>query len=74
MYNKFQCHILYIPQAIIFTAGFCLFNTCYVPITYVNHTLSLIKTLTDADETMDELDEKLERAKTIFKFIFFGFF
>jgi hypothetical protein len=34
----------------------------------------LIKTLTDADETMDELDEKLERAKTILKFIIFGFF
>lgn len=46
----------------------------YVPITYVQHTLSLIKTLTDADETMDELEEKIERAKTIVKFIFFGFF
>lgn len=36
--------------------------------------MSLIKTLTDADETMDELEEKVERAKTIVKFIFFGLF
>ena len=73
-YNKFQCHILYIAQALMFTTGFSICNIIYVPITYVQHTLSLIKTLTDADETMDELEEKIERAKTIVKFIFFGFF
>lgn len=38
----------------------------------MGHTLALIQTLTDADETMDELDEKIERAKTIVKFIFIG--
>ena len=61
-------------QALLFTAIFTILNTLYVPFTYIRHTLSLIQTLTDADETMDELEEKIERFKTIVKFFFFGWF
>lgn len=39
---------------------------------YIGHTFALIQTITDSDETMDELEEKIERGKTIVKFIFMG--
>lgn len=73
-YNMFLCHILYSMQALLFTSIFTVFNILYVPVTYVKHTIRLIQTLTDADETMDELDEKIERFKTILKFMFGGLF
>ena len=43
-----------------------------MPLGYFNHIYVLILTITDSDETMDELSEKLERVKTIFKFIIIG--
>ena len=43
-----------------------------MPLSYLNHIYVLILTITDSDETMDELSEKLERALTIVKFIFVG--
>lgn len=45
---------------------------CFVPLAYVGHVFALIQTVTDSDETMDELEEKIERVKTIFKFILIG--
>jgi hypothetical protein len=44
----------------------------YVPIAYFRHVLTLIQTLTDGDETMDEFSEKIHRFKTIMMFIFTG--
>ena len=41
---------------------FTFLNIIYVPIAYFKHTLTLIRTLTDGDETMDEFSEKLHRA------------
>jgi hypothetical protein len=58
-YNTFLCNILYFPIAIVFTCYFAVSTTLYVPVAYLGHTLALIKTLTDGDETMDELHEKL---------------
>ena len=45
---------------------------CFVPLAYIGHVFALIQTVTDSDETMDELSEKIERGKTICKFIFIG--
>jgi hypothetical protein len=47
-------------------------NVIYVPIAYFKHVLTLIETLTDGDETMDESSEKMNRFKTIIMFIFTG--
>lgn len=44
----------------------------FVPLAFFGHTIALIQTITDSDETMDELEEKLERGRTIVKFIFIG--
>ena len=46
----------------------------YAPIAYIRHLLSLINTLTDSDETMDEFDEKLQRFYTILLYGAFGLF
>ena len=43
-----------------------------MPFAYFFHTLALIKTLTSSDETIDELSEKINRFKTILKFMFLG--
>jgi len=43
-----------------------------MPLAYAMHTIALIQTLTDSDETMDEFDEKLMRFFTIIKFIIIG--
>ena len=43
-----------------------------MPFAYLLHTLALVKTLTSSDETMDELSEKINRFKTIVKFMFIG--
>ena len=71
-YNTFLCNILYLPIAIVFTIWFFIVTTCYVPVAYLAHSLALIKTLTNGDETMDELSEKLQRALTIVYFILAG--
>ena len=42
------------------------------PLAYVGHTLSLIQTITNSDETMDEFSEKIRRVMTILKFIISG--
>lgn len=71
-YNQFLCHLLYILIAFTFTFIFTFLNVFYVPIAYFKHTLTLIRTLTDGDETMDEFSEKLARFQTIIIFIFTG--
>jgi hypothetical protein len=58
--------------AIIVTTWFTSVNMVMLPIGYVSHLLSLIRTITNSDETMDEFDEKLDRVKTIMKFIVVG--
>ena len=58
-YNKFLCYLLYFPIALTCTAIFMVMTTMYAPVAYISHLLALIKTITDADETMDELSEKL---------------
>ena len=60
------------PFGLTITVGFIVRCMFYVPWAYVKHTIVLIETLTDSDETMDEFHEKLERFFTILKFIFFG--
>ena len=52
--------------------AFTFLNVLYVPIAYFKHTLTLIRTLTDGDETMDEFSEKMTRLQTIIIFIFTG--
>lgn len=73
-YNQFLCHIAYAPIAVVLTLVFTGINLVYAPIAYVRHLLSLINTLTDADETMDEFDEKLARFYTIVIYTFTGLF
>lgn len=68
-YNLFLCHLLYLPLGLFFTAFFTIQNTLYVPVAYFKHSLVLIQTLTDSDETMDEFSEKVTRFFTIIKFI-----
>jgi len=58
-YNKWICHLLYLPINICLLVYFNIYNVLYIPICYVSHLIVLVKTLTDADETMDELSEKL---------------
>jgi hypothetical protein len=36
------------------------------------HIINLVNTIANADETMDELSEKIKRVMTIIKFIFVG--
>jgi len=71
-YNTFLCHLLYFPIGLVITIFFTVINTVQMPLAYLVHTLTLIQTLTDSDETMDELSEKVQRAITIVKFIIFG--
>ena len=71
-YNKFLCHLLYIPLGLFFTLVFTMQNICYMPIAYFKHIFVLIQTLTNSDETMDDFGEKLQRAYTIIKFILFA--
>jgi len=71
-YNKFLCYLLFFPVALTFTICFMVMTSLYAPVAYISHTLALIRTLTDADETMDELSEKLQRAFTIVQFIIAG--
>jgi hypothetical protein len=71
-YNNFLCHLLYFPLALTITLAFSVINCLYLPLAYVAHIGSLIETLTDSDETMDELSEKIQRVFTIFKFILLG--
>lgn len=52
--------------------AFTAMNLVYVPVAYASHLLSLINTLTDSDETMDEFDEKFRRFKTIIWFFLLG--
>lgn len=70
VYNEFLCQLLYAPLAILFTVYFTVVNVITVPFAYILHLYSLIRTLTDADETMDDFEEKLERAFTIVKYFF----
>ena len=58
-YNLFLCHLLYLPLGLTFTACFTIQNICYVPIAYCKHIIVLVQTLTNSDETMDEMSEKL---------------
>ena len=73
-YNSFLCHVLYFPIALVFTITFIIVNIVLTPIAYVSHIISLIQTITNSDETMDEFSEKLNRVFTIIKFILFGMF
>jgi len=41
-------------------------------VAYFKHTVVLIQTITDSDETMDEFSEKVTRFFTIIKFICFA--
>ena len=72
VYNEFLCHLLYAPLAVLFTIVFTVINCIAVPISYFLHIYNLVRTLTDADETMDEFEEKVERFFTIVKFFFFA--
>lgn len=58
----------------VLTTFFTAVNLLYSPIAYIRHLIALINTLTDADETMDEFDEKLARFYTILLYGFFGLF
>ena len=71
-YNKFLCHLLYFPLAIFFTVFFTFINIFLMPIAYFKQSYILIQTLTDSNETMDDLSEKIRRLFTIIKFIFGG--
>ena len=71
-FNTFLCNLVYFPIGILLTVSFTITNIFFVPLAYLGHSYALIKTLTDDDETMDDAEEKLERAKTIVKFIFIG--
>lgn len=71
-FNMFLCHLLYFPIGAILTMVFSFMNFLIMPFTYIIHTINLIKTLTDSDETMDELTEKLRRVRTIAEFILLG--
>jgi len=71
-YNTFLCHLLYLPLGLTFMIVFTIQNVVYMPLAYFKHTMALIQTLTDSDETMDEFDEKLRRFYTIIQFIFLG--
>ena len=51
---------------------FTVSNVIMSPFAYIIHTVALIKTLTDSDETMDDFSEKFRRFMTIAKFIFIG--
>ena len=64
-YNRWICYLLYLPIGIIITILFSIENFLMVPVAYVSHLIVLVETLTDADETMDELSEKLTRVGTI---------
>lgn len=63
---------MYAPLGFFITFGFTIINMLQIPVAYVNHVIVLIQTITNSDETMDELSEKLKRVVTIFKFIIFG--
>ena len=56
----------------VLTMFFTILNMLYCPLAYIGHTIALIRTVTDSDETMDELDEKIARVYTIIWFIFLG--
>lgn len=71
-YNTFLCHLLYLPVGLVITTCFTLGNLILMPLAYFKHILSLINTLTDSDETMDELSEKIRRVLTIIYFIVLG--
>ena len=71
-FNMFLCYLLYFPISIFLTILFTIIDLSYVFPAYFVHTMSLIQTITDSDETMDELSEKLERVKTILLFIATG--
>ena len=64
--------MLYSIVAIFLSFLFMILNTIWVPFAYVKHCITLIQTLTNADETMDEFDEKLARFVTIIQFILIG--
>jgi hypothetical protein len=68
-----MCHLLYLPISIGCVTYFSIKNILLVPVAYVAHFFALVETVTDSDETMDELSEKLERIYTIIKFAIFGF-
>jgi hypothetical protein len=71
-YNNFLCHIMYLPINLVLTMSFTVVNVIQMPFAYLIHTLALIKTLTDSDETMDDFSEKFQRFITIVKFILVG--
>ena len=72
LYNTFLCHLLYFPIGVTVTCVFTIRNIIIMPFAYFGHTLALIQTITNSDETMDELSEKFERFLTILKFIIIG--
>jgi hypothetical protein len=72
IYNKFLCHMLYLPIALVVTLIFTIFNTMYVPIAWIKHIIALLRTLVSTNETLDEWSEKFVRLKTILFFIIFG--
>lgn len=71
-FNYFLCKILYFPVAISITIIFTIINVIIIPFAYVFHIITLINTLTNRDETMDDMKEKIRRFCTILKFMVFG--
>lgn len=72
LFNLFLCHVLYLPIGVVVTICFAIMDLAIMPWAYIGHTFTLIKTITDSDETMDELSEKVRRVFTIIKFIMLG--
>ena len=70
--NSFICHIIYFPVSVVLTISFCVSATLFTPFAYINHIIRLIDTLTNNDETMDEISEKLRRFQSIVLFVVFG--
>ena len=71
-YNKFLCFLLYLPIAILITSIFLIGTTLYTPFAWLSHLIVLIQTITEENENMDDLSEKLKRVRTIFYFLLFG--
>lgn len=67
-----MCHIVYLPVAVIVVCWFMVKNAIYTVLAYIKHVYVLIDSLTQDNKKMDESQEKLERVKTILRFIALG--
>lgn len=71
-FNLFLCKILYFPVAVTISIMFTIMNILILPFAYMTHTSTLVNTLFNSDETMDDWAEKFKRIFTIFKFVVLG--